>query len=184
MQNLVSIGGPQQGVYGLPKCLGENHKLCDYVRRLLNYGAYLGWIQDILVQAQYWHDPLAELEYQENSLYLADINNQGPVKNSTYRDNLLAIDNLVLVKFNQDTIVDPRESEWFGWFSPSDHTTMIPLKVKIEKLYLIKYHLYYTIHVYIIKETEMYKQDWIGLKQLDEDGRLKFMAVEVTKLYT
>ena len=30
----------------------------------------------------------------------------------------------------------------------------------------------------------MYKQDWIGLKQLDEDGRLKFMAVEVTKLYT
>ena len=27
----------------------------------------------------------------------------------------------------------------------------------------------------------MYKQDWIGLKQLDEDGRLKFMAVEVRK---
>ena len=25
----------------------------------------------------------------------------------------------------------------------------------------------------------MYKQDWIGLKQLDEDGKLKFMAVEV-----
>ena len=69
-----------QGVYGLPKCLGENHKLCDYVRRcfskkvssnrheldniqseqiqnndshvsrLLNYGAYVGWIQRLLVQ--------------------------------------------------------------------------------------------------------------------------------------
>ena len=26
----------------------------------------------------------------------------------------------------------------------------------------------------------MYKQDWIGLKQLDEAGKLKFMAVEVT----
>ena len=50
IKNLVSIGGPQQGVYGLPKCLGENHIVCDYVRRLLNYGAYIGWIQRLLVQ--------------------------------------------------------------------------------------------------------------------------------------
>ena len=136
-------------MYGLPKCLGENHKLCDYVRRLLNYGAYVGWIQRLLVQAQYWHDPLAEEEYLHNSLYLADINNQvkqratqlpirqdtfhfykGPAKNSSYRDNLASLDNLVLVKFNQDTIVDPRESEWFGWFSSADDGTMLPMKVR------------------------------------------------------
>ena len=39
-----------QGVYGLPKCLGEDHTLCDYARRLLNYGAYTTWIQRLLVQ--------------------------------------------------------------------------------------------------------------------------------------
>ena len=39
-----------QGVYGLPKCLGEDHRLCDYARRLLNYGAYTTWIQRLLVQ--------------------------------------------------------------------------------------------------------------------------------------
>ena len=39
-----------QGVYGLPKCLGEDHRLCDYARRLLNYGAYTSWIQRLLVQ--------------------------------------------------------------------------------------------------------------------------------------
>ena len=50
IHSLVSIGGPQQGVYGLPKCLGEDHTLCDYARRLLNYGAYIGWIQRLLVQ--------------------------------------------------------------------------------------------------------------------------------------
>ena len=84
-----------QGVYGLPKCLGEDHRLCDYARRLLNYGAYTSWIQRLLVQvgtlitifilykqplnlsqAQYWHDPLAEAEYAAKSLFLADINNQ------------------------------------------------------------------------------------------------------------
>ena len=31
----------------------------------------------ITTQAQYWHDPLAEEEYAANSVFLADINNQG-----------------------------------------------------------------------------------------------------------
>ena len=38
------------GVYGLPHCLGEDHTICDYIRRLLNYGAYTSWIQRLLVQ--------------------------------------------------------------------------------------------------------------------------------------
>ena len=66
---------------GLPKCLGENHLICDYVRRLLNYGAYTHWIQKMLVQAQYWHDPLDEKSYKENSLFLADINNERAIQN-------------------------------------------------------------------------------------------------------
>merc|ERR1719239_2101440 len=84
VRSLVSVGGPQQGVYGLPHCLGEEHRLCDYMRRLLNYGAYTSWIQSMLVQAQYWHDPLAEAEYEAKSLFLADINNQGDEKNGEY----------------------------------------------------------------------------------------------------
>jgi hypothetical protein len=41
-----------EGVYGVPQCLGEDHTLCDYMRRLLNYGAYVGWIQRFLVQVR------------------------------------------------------------------------------------------------------------------------------------
>jgi len=152
IKNLVSIGGPQQGVYGLPKCLGENHKLCDYVRRLLNYGAYVGWIQRLLVQAQYWHDPLAEDEYAANSVFLADINNQGTVKNSSYAENLSLLSSLVLVKFKDDTVVDPRGSELFSWFSESGE--MVPLN-----------------------ETRLYTEDWIGLKAMDEAGKLHMMEV-------
>ena len=62
------------GVYGLPNCLG-NHIICDYVRRLLNYGAYTSFVQDSLVQAQYWHDPLDNEEYRAKSKFIADINN-------------------------------------------------------------------------------------------------------------
>ena len=71
MKNLITFGGQHQGVYGLPKC-GANHIICDYVRRLLNYGAYTSWVQDKLVQAQYWHDPLDNPEYQAKSLFLGE----------------------------------------------------------------------------------------------------------------
>ena len=95
-------------------------------------------MQDLIAAAQYWHDPLTEEEYLQNSLFLADINNQGPVKNTSYRENLASLQNLVLVKFNQDTIVDPRESEWFGWFSSADDDTMLPMKVKLDQSEWIK----------------------------------------------
>jgi len=152
--NLVSIGGPQQGVYGLPSCLGEDHTLCDYMRRLLNYGAYVGWIQSMLVQAQYWHDPLDDPTYRKKSLWLADINNDKDVKNVTYKDNLTKLKNLVLIKFTEDTVVDPRGSEWFSWYKPGDVNTILPLN-----------------------ETALYQEDWIGLKELDTSGRLKMMEV-------
>ena len=32
MLNLISIGGQQRGVYGMPRCLGANHTLCDLMR--------------------------------------------------------------------------------------------------------------------------------------------------------
>lgn len=46
------------------------------MRKLLNLGAYISWIQNHLVQAEYWHDPLAEAEYREKSIFLADINQE------------------------------------------------------------------------------------------------------------
>jgi len=155
VKNLVSFGGPQQGVYGVPECLGEKHYICDYMRRLLNYGAYTSWIQSVLVQAQYWHDPLAEAEYVEKSLFLADINNQGAEKRSEYAANLVTLDNLVLVKFSRDTMVDPKESEWFGWYDERDGKTIVPLNA-----------------------TRLYREDWIGLRQLDQAGKLQLLSVD------
>lgn len=40
MINLISLGGQHQGVYGVPNCAVVEHKLCDYIRRLLNHAAY------------------------------------------------------------------------------------------------------------------------------------------------
>ena len=83
MKNLITFGGQHQGVYGLPKC-GANHIICDYVRRLLNYGAYTSWVQDKLVQAQYWHDPLDNPEYQAKSLFLGKQKPSVPIQTFEY----------------------------------------------------------------------------------------------------
>ncbi|TGZ75122.1 hypothetical protein CRM22_000559 [Opisthorchis felineus] len=165
---VVSIGGPQMGVFGVPKCrdIGPVH-WCFVMDKLLSYGAYSSFVQQHLVQAQYWHDPLKEETYREKCQFLPDINQErvsvnttgfaeiSQLVNSTYRDNLLKVKHLVLVRFADDTVLKPKESEWFGYFDD----------MNLDKLHSLK-------------ETEMYKQDWLGLKRLDETGRLHFIEIK------
>ncbi|KAL8561741.1 Palmitoyl-protein thioesterase 1 [Nucella lapillus] len=145
--NLISVGGQHQGVYGFPRCPGENETLCDIVRKLLNYGVY-----ESLVQAEYWQDPLNLKEYVEKSVFLADINQERQV-NQTYKANLLKLKNLVLVKFLDDTMVDPRDSEWFGFYKPGQAKEVLPMN-----------------------QTKLYTEDRLGLKELESTGRLHFLA--------
>lgn len=52
IHNLISIGGQHQGVYGLPRCFGDDSRICNYVRKMINLGAYLSFVQDNIVQAE------------------------------------------------------------------------------------------------------------------------------------
>lgn len=83
-----------------------------------------------MVQAQYWHDPLEQEKYVAKSVFLADINNERKVKNVTYKENLQKLENFVMVKFSEDTVVDPRGTEWFGFFKPGQGKEMEKLEVK------------------------------------------------------
>lgn len=50
-------------------------------------GSFLSWVQNELVQATYWHDPLHENSYRLKSSFLADINNELYI-NERYAENL------------------------------------------------------------------------------------------------
>jgi len=56
----------------------------------LNLGAYVSWIQNKLVQAEYWHDPNNLDEYREKSIFLADINQERTVI-PAYKEDLLGL---------------------------------------------------------------------------------------------
>lgn len=147
MKNLISLGGQHQGVFGLPNC--PSSTFCDYIRYMLTHGAYERSVQEHLVQAEYWHDPLDEDNYRKKSIFLADINNEN-VLNETYRNNLLQLDNLVLVMFGQDEMVVPKESSFFGFYEPNQKDKILALE-----------------------NSRLYQEDRLGLKKLNEDGRLK-----------
>ena len=100
MVNLVTIDGQHQGVFGFPGCLPEASDFCDILRDLLVL-AYVPGIQEVLVQAQYWHDPLHFETYVEKSKFIAEINNEKAEKNGSYAINLAQLENFVLVKHNQ-----------------------------------------------------------------------------------
>lgn len=48
---------------------------------------------------------------------MAEINNERTI-NTTYVDKIQKLDNFVLVKFANDSMVQPVESEWFGFYKP------------------------------------------------------------------
>uniref|UniRef100_A0A8C3AXL2 Palmitoyl-protein thioesterase 1 n=1 Tax=Cyclopterus lumpus TaxID=8103 RepID=A0A8C3AXL2_CYCLU len=154
MKNLISVGGQHQGVYGLPRCPGESSHICDMIRKALNSGAYTDLVQKHLVQAQYWHDPLNDDLYKKHSLFLADIN-QERVVNETYRKNLQLLEKFVMVKFLQDSVVDPVDTEWFGFLKSGQAKETETLQ-----------------------ESALYKEDRLGLAAMDAAGKLEFLSSE------
>ncbi|KAM9319506.1 palmitoyl-protein thioesterase 1 [Gastrophryne carolinensis] len=154
MKNLISFGGQHQGVYGFPRCPGEKSHICDWIRKALNLGVYTKAIQDYLVQAEYWHDPLNEEEYRNSSIFLADIN-QERVINESYRTNLQALNKFVMVKFLKDSMVAPADSEWFGFYKPGQSKETVRLQ-----------------------ETTLYTEDRLGLKEMDKAGKLIFLGAD------
>lgn len=64
-------------------------------------------MQQHLVQATYWHDPLDEEKYRRDSTFLADINNEREV-NRTYIKNLQRLEKYRLTYYTGATLTIPQ----------------------------------------------------------------------------
>ena len=153
----VSLGGPQCGVTSVPSL---HDPLADAVMR---NGAFFNspdkgastsiHVQQRLTVSQYWRDPHQLDGYLNESSFLADLNNERPLKNDSYRHALLSLNAMVLLRFEDDDIIAPRDSCWFSCLAPRSRRRMVPLE-----------------------ESELYEQDWIGLRGLREAGRLHLLS--------
>eukprot|EP01119_Soliformovum_irregulare_P016940 TRINITY_DN4980_c0_g1_i1.p1 TRINITY_DN4980_c0_g1~~TRINITY_DN4980_c0_g1_i1.p1 ORF type:complete len:319 (+),score=42.96 TRINITY_DN4980_c0_g1_i1:122-958(+) len=154
VHNLITMGGQHQGVADIPNCVTVNETICTYVEDLLAFGAYEYYVQESIIQAQYFKDPMEIPNYLASSIYIADINNEKQVKNETYKQNLITLNQFVMFKFEDDTVVVPKESEWFEFFEEGSTSIIVPLEKSV-----------------------LYQEDWIGLRTLNEAGKLKFLTV-------
>ncbi|OAO91834.1 hypothetical protein AXX17_AT5G45790 [Arabidopsis thaliana] len=131
--NYISLAGPHAGISSLPRGLCGDH----------------------LAPSGYYKIPNDMKQYLERSKYLPKLNNEIPnQRNQTYKDRFTSLHNLVLVKFQDDEVITPNDSTWFGFYPDGEFETLLSAN-----------------------QTKLYTEDWIGLKTLDDAGKVKFVSV-------
>ncbi|KAK5991470.1 Palmitoyl-protein thioesterase 1 [Cladobotryum mycophilum] len=133
------------------KACGPVDFLCKGAMALLRFNTWSGFVQSRLVPAQYFRDVKDYQSYLDNSNFLADINNERPFKNEQYKKNIQKLENFVMYIFKDDTTVIPKETAWFAEVADGNVTPL--------------------------HKTQSYKEDWLGLKELDRKGGLRFRTI-------
>lgn len=111
-------------------------------------GIYEKYNQDHYSFSGYWKDPFRYEDYIKNSTYLPFINNE---RITIAAGHVLNVENFVMVWSKVDGIIVPKESCKFEFYG-EESLDIVPLK-----------------------DSKQYTENLIGLKTLDETGRLHFV---------
>ncbi|KAK7309067.1 hypothetical protein RJT34_05506 [Clitoria ternatea] len=158
VKNFISLAGPHAGTASVPLC--GSSILCIIADNLIKGEIYSSYVQEHLAPSGYLKLPNAIPKYLENCRFLPKLNNEIPDhRNSTYKERFSSLQNLVLImvsslKFEHDTVLIPKETSWFGFYPDGFFQPVLPPQ-----------------------ETELYVEDWIGLRALDEAGKVHFISV-------
>jgi len=100
-------------------------------------------------------DPYQLDNYVPYCRTLPDINNERASKNATYKANILKLRNFVYSYSLVDETLKPKETGWFGKYAANSEEEVVD-----------------------VEDTDLWKQDWIGLKALYEAGKLHKFTTE------
>lgn len=159
VKRFVSVCSPQNGV---AKCPPGFEWACRFL-----FGAddFLGWLFDVyslpVSVADYLRPPQQKHKYLTKNVFLPDLNNERPFKNLSYKKNMTNLEAYALVKAIGDGLVSPEESSFHGHYRWGAD----PNSAKESD-------------VLQMEETPGYLGDWIGLKTLNESGRMFFHSFE------
>nr|POE67119.1 palmitoyl-protein thioesterase 1 [Quercus suber] len=177
VRTLVTFGSQHNGIAQFQRCTSTWDYVCRAASALLQSNAFSATAQRRVVPAQYFRpyraltssssssavadddddDDDDDDAYLAHSAFLADVNNERPRKNPRYAARIAALRRFVMFVFADDQTVLPRES---GWFADVDASPDAAKRV-----------------VTPLRERTLYKEDWLGLRALDERGGLVFREV-------
>lgn len=148
-RNLVTIGGPNMGVSGSPHC--NSGLFCELLNTIIDNLVYFERIQDNIGPAGYFRDPSDLQNYLKYSVFLPYLNNE-KVENytSTINDRFASLNGAMFVMFSNDTMIFPKETAWFHQLQADGTITQV-------------------------QDTDFYKNDYIGLRALNEAGKVEFV---------
>jgi len=150
----MSMHGMGMGVAGFPGCPIKTYEVCQQLDYVLGELAYLTVVQDHLMQANYYRDPMHIEQYRAGDKGLAELNNEAVTDASqTVPTGSLTLSamtgNLTLVKGLQDTTVEPNDSEWYAYLEDGSQTE-------------------------IVNMTDAAWYTWFDLDKMDANGQLGF----------
>jgi len=153
VKNFISMGGPHAGTASVPLC--GTGIFCIIADALIKFEIYTNYVQEHLAPSGYLKIPTDIDDYLDACKFLPKLNNELPMeKNATYKERFSSLETLVLIMFENDTVLIPKETSWFGYYPDGSFGTVLSPQ-----------------------ETTLYKEDWIGLKTLDDAGRVKFLKL-------
>lgn len=152
VNNFISIGGPHAGIAAVPLC--KVLFVCKLVDAVIRLGVYSSYVQNNLAPTGYVKIPTDLDAYYSGCLFLPRLNNELPEsRNATYKERFSSLNHLVLIAFDKDEVLFPSNTAWFGFYAPNDFKTLLDAE-----------------------ETDLYKEDWIGLKALDDAKRVSYVT--------
>ncbi|KAL3283370.1 hypothetical protein HHI36_006518 [Cryptolaemus montrouzieri] len=149
VRNFISLSGPQAGQYGT-KFL---HLIFPGLVLEEAYELFYSRVGQHTSVGNYWNDPFHQMLYRNFSQYLPFINNElKSTRSAQFKYAITKLNKMVLIGGPDDNVITPWESSQFGFYD--DTMTVINLMSR-----------------------DLYKEDSIGLRTLDESGRLDLITV-------
>ncbi len=154
IKNVLTFGSPHAGIELVP-CHTDGYlkNLCYLGDLVLPYiFGKLPFLTRFFSPLSYFRSPLYEKLFEERS-YLAYLNNEMKEKSDDFKKKFTSLEKLVLIKFSEDDMVRPNQSAWF---------------MKFTKEYKLEEY----------KDSKFYMEDMLGLKYLNDNGRVEFVEFE------
>ncbi|CAL6009379.1 Palmitoyl-protein_thioesterase [Hexamita inflata] len=145
----ITLTSPLAGYFcGVKSACAMIPGLPDFVNDLIADFEYTDFVQNLITGAGYWRNPYQLPAYLNYQTHLSLLDNQA-VFNQQYKKNFLEPDKFILFASENDGVISPWQSAWFGFFENENDAV-------VQKM----------------EERDIYQEDLFGLKTLNEQGRI------------
>ena len=142
----MSFDGPQMGIGSIPKLTCGT--FCDFLANI-TYPLFYK-MKDRIAPAAYFRYKYDQEYYEEHNTFLKMLNNENDEKDEEIKRRFSNLEKVKLIKSKDDSVIVPRDSSWFMFYD-FEGKEIVPLE-----------------------ESQFYKKDFIGLRKLNEEGKVIF----------